>query len=219
MLLTGLGSFIHYGAHLDGFRLAWFDEPLSPRWKPVKEYGLLTYLPRPERTRLWRLHHLPEDAPAAKDGVDDVSSVPDVTDPDALFAQAMERMNQGDYRGARSYFRKLQLDHPSRAEEARFFYAASFLREGDWPRCLHAFKGLIRDYPTSPRVPQEYWHLAICDRNTGRLARSMALLGYTMRLASSDPATTEMAASDLKVLRRRRGGILIDWWLRWRQKI
>src|SRR5581483_7945539 len=37
MLLTGLGNFIHYGAHLDGFRLEWFKSPLDPRWHLVKE--------------------------------------------------------------------------------------------------------------------------------------------------------------------------------------
>jgi tetratricopeptide (TPR) repeat protein len=215
MLLSGLGSFIHYGAHLDGFRLEWFDQPLSARWKLVKEYGLLTYLPRPERTRLWRLRHLPGDEAAAKDGVDDVSIAADVADPNVLFERGMARMNQGDYRAARGYFRKLRLDHPSRAEEASLFYAASFLREGDWPRCLHEFKRLIREYPASPRVPQAYWHLAMCERNAGKLARPMAELRYTMRLARGDPAMTKLVAADLELLQKRRGGILLDWWRRW----
>src|SRR5262249_39496928 len=130
MLLTGLASFIHYGAHLDGFRLAWFEQPLSPRWKLVKEYDLLSYLPRPERTRLWRLEHLPGDA-AASDAVEDRSGITaNSTDPNALFEGGMARLSRGDYRGARAYFRTLQTEHPSRAEEGTFFYAATFFREG-----------------------------------------------------------------------------------------
>jgi hypothetical protein len=55
MLVTGLGSCIHYGGHGDGFRLAGFEKPLAPSWTLAQSYGVLSYLPRPEPARLWRL--------------------------------------------------------------------------------------------------------------------------------------------------------------------
>ena len=55
MLVTGLGGYVHYGTHFDGFRLSQFSRPLHPNWTLVKEYGPLGYLPVPESARLWRL--------------------------------------------------------------------------------------------------------------------------------------------------------------------
>src|SRR5262245_12456587 len=101
MLVTGLGSYVHYGAHMDGFRLRWFDQPLPPSWKLVKEYGALSYLPRPEPARLWRL----DRDSAQLDVVEDVSSIADVTGHDALFTGGMARYDRADYPGARVHFR------------------------------------------------------------------------------------------------------------------
>lgn len=55
MLVTGLVSYVHYGATGGGFRLRHFGAPLDPRWQLVREYGLLSYMPDPEPARLWRL--------------------------------------------------------------------------------------------------------------------------------------------------------------------
>ena len=63
-LVTGLASYVHYGCHGCGFRLRKFRERLSPRWRHVGEYGVLTYLPLPEPARLWRLTNRAEK-PAA----------------------------------------------------------------------------------------------------------------------------------------------------------
>ena len=55
MLVTGLVSYVHYGATGQGFRLRKFTGPLDPRWQLVGDYGLLSYMPDPEPARLWRL--------------------------------------------------------------------------------------------------------------------------------------------------------------------
>jgi hypothetical protein len=57
MLLTGLGGYVFYGAHGDGFRLSQFKNKLSSVWKLHKEFGLLDFLPVPEKVRLWKLSH------------------------------------------------------------------------------------------------------------------------------------------------------------------
>lgn len=54
LLLTGLGGYVHYGPHYDGFRLMRFTGPLHPGWRLYREYEVLDYLPRPERAMLWR---------------------------------------------------------------------------------------------------------------------------------------------------------------------
>ena len=55
LLISGLGSYLHYGCHVCGFRLTQFSHPLPDHWKLVKEYDMLSYLPSPEPARLWRL--------------------------------------------------------------------------------------------------------------------------------------------------------------------
>ncbi len=54
LLVTGLASYVHYGCHDCGFRLALMSQPLDDRWLLVEEGELLSYLPRPEPLRLWR---------------------------------------------------------------------------------------------------------------------------------------------------------------------
>jgi hypothetical protein len=133
-LLTGLASFVHYGAHIDGFRLAWFQQPLSPAWKLVREYGMQSYLPRPEPARLWRLER-PDAAPTAvvHDVREDMTPVRGIDDPVALLRGGMALYDTGEYAGARAYFRKLGATSHPEAENGVFFYAASFFRQGDYP--------------------------------------------------------------------------------------
>ena len=53
MLVTGIGNYVHYGCHSCGFRLNQFNGKLDPGWKLFKEYGNLSYLPVPEKAKLW----------------------------------------------------------------------------------------------------------------------------------------------------------------------
>ncbi len=55
VLITGLGSCVHYGGHQSGFRLNYFKDELDTSWKLYREYNNLTYLPSPETTKLWIL--------------------------------------------------------------------------------------------------------------------------------------------------------------------
>ncbi|MBP9837355.1 MAG: hypothetical protein KBC84_01445, partial [Proteobacteria bacterium] len=53
LLITGLVSYVHYGCHACGFRLNFFKDKLSPKWKLIKEYDRLSYMQSPEKVRLW----------------------------------------------------------------------------------------------------------------------------------------------------------------------
>jgi tetratricopeptide (TPR) repeat protein len=216
LLITGLGSFIHYGAHIDGFRLAWFTAPLSPQWKLVKEYALLSYLPRPERARLWRLERTPAERSTVFDGKEDLTSLRGIDDPALLFRSGMERYDANDHAAARQYFRKLLPTTTPEGENAAFFYAATFYRQGDWARARHEFKRLLRRDRHGRWEPAAYWHLATCEKNLGRTRRARRLFAMIVRRFPNDPSTTTMAARDLTRLERRRGGVLVDWWRSWR---
>lgn len=212
LLLTGLGSFVHYGAHIDGFRLAWFTAPLGPEWKLVRDYGMLDYLPRPEPARLWRLERPDAAAPVVHDEREDLSSIRDVDDPATLFALGMQRYEANDYAGARLYYRKLLGMRAPQSEDAAFFYGASFFRQSNWPRARHEFKRLVRRFPTSRWVPAAYWHIATCDRNMGHNRRAHRTFALVARRFKNDPQTARMARADLDALDKRRRGALVDLW-------
>ncbi len=215
MLVTGLASYVHYGAHEDGYRLTYFSAPLSPRWELVRTYNVLTYLPRPEPARLWRLRGAPTVAADGPLPREDVSSLADVNDFVALTRDGMARYQKEDYAGARVYFRKIIDDFPDRAEDAVFFYAASFFRQSDWPRARKEFKRLAIKYRHSRWTPAAYWHIATCDRNLGDSRRAQERLEYLVAHHADDPLSASRASADLKMLRMRREGLLGRLWRAW----
>jgi tetratricopeptide (TPR) repeat protein len=213
-LVTGLGSFIHYGAHIDGFRLAWFQKPLSPAWKLVREYAMQTYLPRPEPARLWRLERPETPAAVVHDAREDLSPLRGIDDPAALFRGGMALYDAGDYPGARAYLRKLMATSHPEAENGTFFYAASFFRQGDYPRARHEFKRLVRRHRNGRWVPAAYWHVASCEKHVGRYVRARRLFAMVASRFPADPSTTQMARRELAGFQRRREGVLARWWRR-----
>ena len=211
-LITGLASFIHYGAHIDGFRLAWFQQPLSPDWKLVHEYGMQSYLPRPEPARLWRLERPAAATAVVLDVREDLSSLRGIDDPATLLRDGMALYDKTDYAGARVYLRKLLATSDPEAENGAFFYAATFFRQGDYPRARHEFKRLIRRYPSGRWVPASYWHVATCEKTLGRNVRARRLFATIVRRFPDDPSTTNMARRELASFERRREGAIAKWW-------
>jgi tetratricopeptide (TPR) repeat protein len=213
MLITGLASFVHYGAHIDGYRLEWFKEPLGPQWKLEHQYGMLTYLPKPEPARIWRFERPASARPAIPhDAREDLSSLKGIDDSAALFAGGMQRYDKNDYPGARIWFKKAMQKKSPAAEDARFFYAASFFREAEWVRARHEFKRLIGRFPKGRWIPAAHWHIAMCDKYLGRMARARRRFALIVRRYPNDPATSAMASKELEALGKRRGGVLVDWW-------
>jgi tetratricopeptide (TPR) repeat protein len=211
LLVTGLASYVHYGAHMDGFRLAWFEHPLSPSWQLVREYAMLDYLPRPEPARLWRLVRL---APVVvHDQREDVAALGDLLrDREGLFREGMRRYDAVEYAAARPYFRALRDAPDSRGDDGAFFYAATFFREERWARASHEFKRLLRRDLHGRLAGQAYWHIATCELRLGRARRARAFFARVVRDFQRDPVAARDAAGDLVLLDRRRGGVVQAWW-------
>jgi hypothetical protein len=213
ILVSGIGSFVHYGAHIDGFRLKWFQQPLSPAWTLVRDYGPLNYLPRPEHAQLWQLERTQLAAgPVVLDEREDLSSIAGMNDPGALFAAGMARYDAGDNPSARIYYRKLRGLGKPESENAAFFYAASFFREANWARARHEFKRVLRGWPQGRWIPAVHWHIATCEKNLGHNARARRLFASIVRRFPDDPNTVRMARNDLAKFSRRRSGVLVEWW-------
>jgi Tfp pilus assembly protein PilF len=212
VLVTGLGNYVHYGAHAQGLRLAWFDAPLDDRWTLVDDVGVASYLPRPETARLWRLERGATDAPPPRERDD--PPPPDALDPAARLTVAIERFNAGDQRVARSHLRVLMNTPGPQTADARFFHAASYFRESAWPQAAHEFKQLLHHDPSGRWAAAAHWHLAICDLRLGHVRRARARFEYLLRRFPADHATTENARAELQRLMRRDGGLVGALWRR-----
>src|SRR5207344_1396294 len=97
------------------------DRPLDDRWELVGEYGSLSYLPRAETARLWRL----VKGVGAKglkvplDERDDAPPPEELTSADRL-AAGKRLFDAGDARQARAQFRVLMDAKVPESEDARF---------------------------------------------------------------------------------------------------
>ena len=212
LLVTGLGNYVHYGAHAQSLRLTYFDRPLDDRWELVGEYGVLSYLPQPEVARLWRLRR-GLDASASRDEPDDPAP-PEPIDPANRLTAARLLFEAGQHRQARAHLRFLMDAGGAQAEDATFFYAATFFREEKWARARREFKRLLKRFPKGRWTAAAHWHIAICDLRRGQARRARARFLYLTRHAQGDPVTAENARSELVRLTRRREGWLLQTWHR-----
>jgi tetratricopeptide (TPR) repeat protein len=214
MLITGLANYPYYGAHGDGPLLNFFSAPLDSRWELVREYGLLSYLYRPEPVRLWRLKRATSPPFDDASPSDDVPDIEEVGDYDTLFKRGLELLSKDDHPRARAYFRRIVRDYPDRAEDARFYTAVSFFREPDCKRSIKGFKELLRHDPRSHWVPAAHLHMATCERKLGNVARAQARLCYLITHFTQDPTTVEGARMDIRTITFRNEGILTRLWKR-----
>jgi len=212
LLVTGIGNYVHYGAHTQSLRLAWFSKPLDDHWDLAGEYGSVSYLPRPETARLWRLRH-GVDATSPLDERDALPP-PGPLAPKERLAAGQARFDAADYPAARAHYHVLIASTAPEAEDASFFYAASFFRQEKWQRASHEFKRLHARFPDGRWAAAAHWHLAIADLRRGRVRRARERFAYVIRRYPHDPATVMNAEAELARLRRRRGGLLVELWWR-----
>jgi hypothetical protein len=212
LLVTGLANYVHYGAHTQGPRLTFFAAPLGPRWELEGDFGILSYLVRPEEARLWRLV---DGAPGSGPPLErDDLPPPGALDPPVRFRAGMERFEAGDHRAARAHFRVLMDAHGTMADDATFFYAVSFFRQENWGRASREFKHLLGRSPDSRWIPAVHWHIAICDLRRGRVRRARARFEDIVHRFARDPVTVANARAELERIGRRREGLLTRMWRR-----
>jgi hypothetical protein len=213
LLITGLGNYVHYGAHLQGLRLAQFERPLDDRWAPAGEYGNMWYLPRPEAARLWRLARGSDGTRVALEHDD--PPPPGPATPAERMRAGMERFDHADYRGARAHLHALMNTQATEAEDATFFYAVTFFRQERWDPTQHAFKHLIARFPHGHWLAAAHWHIAVADVRRGRIRRARARFASIVRRFPQDPATVANARAELRRLAPRGRGLIAELWARW----
>jgi tetratricopeptide (TPR) repeat protein len=198
MLLTGIGSCVHYGAHYDGFRLAQFQDDLHPAWKPVKEYGVLSYLPVPEAVKLWEWSGEMTDTPPAP-----ADALSRSQNPNALFKAGMARFEQGDCPEAQPKFRKVFEDFPKsqRAADASYFHTICVFRNARWAETIVWFRKLIETYPRSPWVAGAHYHIGLSQAALGNTEQARTSFEYVRDHFTDHPALAKLAEEQLEKLR------------------
>jgi TolA-binding protein len=100
------------------------------------------------------------------------------------------------------------------AQDAAFFYAASFFRQSDWTRASREFKRLLARDPHGRWAAAAHWHIAICDLRRGRVRRARARFAWVIRRFPEDRATVEGARVELRRITGARRGLLVELWRR-----
>lgn len=178
-LVSGFCGCVHYGPHGDGFRLKWFSKPLNPGWVLKAQYDTLSYLLRPEPTRIW-VWNGPSavDASAASQtqqatvidadfiGKEDFSHIHEEGAKN-LFELGMKYFDKGDHKSARPYFQKVMTLYPDDADTAMHFYAITYFRENDWRMTIKVFEKLLALYPGSSWSAAAHYHIGVGYKNMG----------------------------------------------------
>ncbi len=200
-LITGVGSCVHYGCHGCGFRLREFSAPLSAEWALVEEYAPLDYVPRPEPVRLWRLTQRP--APQERGGrvvaPEEVAKGPAV-----LFAQGMTRFDASEYVDARRHFAALLTTYPDSAmsEDAAYFHAVSFWREGDAHATVTEFSKLLDTYPDGRWAAGAHYHIGLAYKDLGNVDLARQQFVQVMSAAPPNDPLSGLARDQLQELPR-----------------
>ncbi len=191
LLLTGLCNYIHYGAHFNGFRLTQFQEHLHPAWHLFKEYGLLTYLPKPEYVRLWRL--------SQRINPQDLTDI-ETKRPVSLFKKGMELFDVHNCTDAQQYFKKILTKFQKSAEtdDAFYFYAICFFRKADWINTIAEFTKLIETNPKSRWLAGAYYHIGLCRAALGEKQEARNMFKYVIKHFSDDTTLVKLSEKQLE---------------------
>jgi len=190
LLLTGLCSYIHYGAHFDGFRLTKFQNPLHPSWDLFKEYGMLTYLPKPEYVRLWRL--------SQQISPQDIADIETETSA-LLFKKATDLFDKHNYADAQKYFKKIltEFEKYPQTDDAFYFYAICFFRNADWRNTIAEFTKLIKTNPQSRWLAGAYYHIGLCRTALGQKDEARNMFKYVVAHFPDDTILVELSEKQL----------------------
>jgi len=194
VLLSGLGSYVFFGAHADGFRLSYFSSALPSTWVSLRDYGPLNYLPRAEHAILWQLKEPSPSIPVELD-----------TPPDDALSEGMKHFESRDYFSARRYFRRSHQTSIRDADEARYFEAVTYFREHRWVEAASAFSTIITRTPKSQWVAAAHWHLGMCQVRLGDYPSARTNLEQVIRGYPGDKYLVNLATDSLQNLDSERG--------------
>lgn len=203
MLISGLCSYVFYGAFNDGFRLRLFAHPLAPEWELFKDYGSISHLPDP--VQVWRLSRSPPPSAAA---AATAPPTPSGQTAEELLRSGMRHFDKHELTPARALFKAAIDRFPDGAEDARYFYAVTLFREQRWDEALAAFQDLIRAHPDGHWVAAAHYHLGRCKLELWRLDEARAEFQHVLDQFPGDTNTRAMARDALAEISGRRRGLI-----------
>ncbi len=201
VLVSGIGSCVHYSCYGCGFRLVHFNQPLGPAWKMIREYESLSYLPDPEPVRLWQLESSsaevpapaapePEPEPAYPGGVQEA------------FDLGMKALEAGLHAEARRHFGFITTRMPESAlaEDAFYFHGVTFWREADFPGTIGEFQKLLDRFPKGRQAPGAHYHIAMACREMGKTEEARRHFQVILDHFPQDTTTRQLARQQIDLL-------------------
>ncbi len=89
--------------------------------------------------------------------------------PAVIYNRGLARFSQGDYQGAREYFREIIERHPQTllSDQSEFHYAICFFKEEDWQQTIRCLTRLLEHYPETRKASEALYHIGLCYLKTG----------------------------------------------------
>ncbi len=84
-------------------------------------------------------------------------------DPNVMYNKGVEQFNKKKYKEARDIFERVMKDYPetAAANNASYYYAICFFKEGNYQKTIEGFQRLAKNYPDSHWIPEAYYHIGL----------------------------------------------------------
>ena len=202
ILISGIGSCVHYTCYNCGFRLVHFNRPLSNSWKLLREYASLSYLPQPEPVRLWQLAPASTARQGDQKAETGLPAIPSGFSGGAqeAFPLGMRAFEKAQYPAARQYFDFIRTRMPDSAlaEDAFYFYAVTFWREANFPMTIAEFQKLLDKYPQGRQAAGAHYHIALAYKEMRKWEEARQHLQIILDQFSQDETTYQLAKDQIR---------------------
>ncbi len=199
VIISGIGSCIHYSCYTCGYRLAHFNHPLPKGWKLLREYESLSFLPQPEPIRLWQWDGSQvsdeEEKPAPSADLP-VFDLPDFRGgAQEAFREGMNAFEKHDYPAARKYFLYIlqRMPDSAQAEDTFYFHAVTYWREANLQKTITEFQRLLDRFPKGRQAPGAHYHMGMAYKSLGKTEEARNHFEIILRDFSHDENTAALA--------------------------
>jgi TolA-binding protein len=158
----------------------------------------LEYLPRPEQTKLWRLSRNIDEE---KDPVL-MEELKKYGDPHSLFQKGMELFDKQQYWEAQRYYYEIfsKFAKSPEANNALYYHAICFFRQGDWENTIADFNNLIDMYPQSQWVAGAYYHIGLSHVSLNNKDKANSSFAYVIKHFPDNTHLVDLSKTQVRML-------------------
>lgn len=211
LLLTGLGSYVYIAPYYNGFRLRHFRGNLDPRWQLKHEFGLLSWLPTPEKARLWEWSGKAKPSPQQSEALQASKQLTD----EQLFEKAIAHFDRLEYEQAKLHFAEIIHLHPSSlwSADSYYFHTICAIRQQKWRTAINEFKQFLILNPDTYWKAGVLYHLGIAHEYLHMDNQAIDYFKQVLKEHADDKPLVKLSKEHLQELRGKLS--LLPWIRSW----